>query len=159
MVRLRLVPQFQLVWKGSPSSLWFIVVSGYFLCWELKPLQWKNFQVVKFLKWVKPCPVAYRYGSYPWLPLLGPWGGVSYAPAMVRRQFGEKQFVPTTHELSELEFSYKDKGAIALVKEIAEAWKQVHRGTPGILTDATSEGYRLWEGFAAIDIFNRVSDS
>lgn len=48
---------------------------------------------------------------------------------MVRRQFGEKQFVPTTHELSELEFSYKDKGAIALVKEIAEAWKQVR--TPG----------------------------
>ncbi|KAK8714572.1 hypothetical protein V6N13_041926 [Hibiscus sabdariffa] len=80
--------------------------------------------VVQFLKWVKSCLVAYGYGSYPWLPLLGPWGGVSYAPAMVQRQFGEKQFVPTTHELSELEFSYKEKGAIALVKEIAEAWKQ-----------------------------------
>lgn len=74
---------------------------------------------------------------------VGTLGRSQLCPLLVRRQFGEKQFVPTTHELSELEFSYKDKGAIALVKEIAEAWKQVHRGTPGILTDATSEGYRL----------------
>lgn len=141
------------------SQLWNSVqVNGQDHFPKIEIFRSRNSQNVEWrAPWVKPCPVAYRYGSYPWLPLLGPWGGVSYAPAMVRRQFGEKQFVPTTHELSELEFSYKDKGAIALVKEIAEAWKQVHRGTPGILTDATSEGYRLWEGLAAIDIFNRVS--
>lgn len=63
---------------------------------------------------------------------------------MVRRQFGAKLFVPMTHELSELEFSYKDKGAIALIKEISEAWKQVHQVTPGNLTDATTEGYPVW---------------
>jgi hypothetical protein len=34
-----------------------------------------------------------------------------------------------TQELSELEFSYKDKGAIALVKEIAEAWFRRYTGS------------------------------
>jgi len=63
-----------------------------------------------------------------------------------------------THELSELELSYKDEGAIALVKEIAEAWKQVHRVTPGNYTDATTEGYPVWHarrgsGFLAPKVY------
>lgn len=33
------------------------------------------------------------------VPLLGLWGAISYAPAMVRRQIGSKQFIPMTHEL------------------------------------------------------------
>lgn len=68
------------------------------------------------------------------------------------------KFVPMTHELSELELSYKDEGAIALVKEIAEAWKQVHRVTPGNYTDATTEGYPVWHarrgsGFLAPKVY------
>jgi hypothetical protein len=132
--------------KGLESSAPLLWMKGHLECTEnrfTKPYLHQNqIPIVEFCSsewkfsgvgtvrtlngpWVKPCPVAYRCGSYPWLPLLGPRGGVSYAPA--RGQFGAKLFVPMTHELSELEFSYKDKGDIALVKERAPAWKQVDR--------------------------------
>ena len=44
----------------------------------------------------------------PWVQLLRLWGAVNYAPLMVIRQFGGKQFAQATVGLAQLEFSYDD---------------------------------------------------
>ncbi|EOY00467.1 Uncharacterized protein TCM_010344 [Theobroma cacao] len=46
--------------------------------------------------WMPHHSVLYKCGNEPWVPLMGPWGAISYAPIMVRRQFGSEQFVPMT---------------------------------------------------------------
>lgn len=88
-----------------------------------------------------PFQVLYRCGDYPLVPLFFPLGCISYAPAMVRRQIGSKQFIPMTHGLSRLEFS---SGAVERVKEVAKAWKQTHRIASGNYTGGTNEEYPTW---------------
>ncbi|EOY16577.1 Uncharacterized protein TCM_035381 [Theobroma cacao] len=41
--------------------------------------------------------VMYKYRDKLWVPLMGPWGAISYASIMVQRQFRSEQFVPMTH--------------------------------------------------------------
>ena len=48
-----------------------------------------------------------------WIPLLGLWGVVSYAPILVCRQYAAEQFIPATHGLDQLEFAYRDPGYAA----------------------------------------------
>ena len=56
--------------------------------------------------------------------LIGIVGAISYAPLMVARQFAGKQFIPSTRELEQLEFSYE----IVEVKEIDMAiWEKENR--------------------------------
>ena len=40
--------------------------------------------------------------------ITGIMGAISYAPLMVVRQFGGKQFIPATGGLDQLEFSYEN---------------------------------------------------
>ncbi|MBA0823530.1 hypothetical protein Goarm_020256, partial [Gossypium armourianum] len=54
--------------------------------------------------------VLYKYGNQDWVPLLGLWGGVAYAPLMVERQFTLRQFVPTTDGLAQSEFTFTGEG-------------------------------------------------
>ncbi|MFQ6658704.1 hypothetical protein Gotur_027846, partial [Gossypium turneri] len=35
-------------------------------------------------------------GDFDWVPLLGIWGAIGYAPLLLLRQYRSKQFVPTT---------------------------------------------------------------
>ena len=51
-------------------------------------------------------PLLYRCGDKPWVQLPGLSGVVTYAPLMVEKQFGEKQFVPAIGGLAQLEFFY-----------------------------------------------------
>ncbi|KAG8496185.1 hypothetical protein CXB51_009021 [Gossypium anomalum] len=37
--------------------------------------------------WIRPSVLLYKCGSQDWVPLLGLWGGVGYAPLLVQRQF------------------------------------------------------------------------
>ncbi|MBA0754762.1 hypothetical protein Gogos_021368 [Gossypium gossypioides] len=37
--------------------------------------------------WIRPSVLLYKCGNQDWVPLLGLWGGVRYAPLMVQRQF------------------------------------------------------------------------
>lgn len=53
--------------------------------------------------------VIFRCGSYLWVPLLGPWGGTGYAPCLVRRQFGSRQFLPITGGLHQANFEYSEE--------------------------------------------------
>ncbi|XP_012441955.1 uncharacterized protein LOC105766962 [Gossypium raimondii] len=45
--------------------------------------------------WLIPDEIPYRCGSFDWVPLLGIWGAVGYAPLLVLRQYNSRQFVLT----------------------------------------------------------------
>ncbi|KAL1102530.1 hypothetical protein V6Z11_D05G371100 [Gossypium hirsutum] len=60
--------------------------------------------------WMVPDEILYRCGNFDWVPLLRIWGAVGYAPLMVLKQYGSRQFVPTTQGLAQCQFSYKDDG-------------------------------------------------
>ncbi|MBA0670498.1 hypothetical protein Goklo_000095 [Gossypium klotzschianum] len=49
-------------------------------------------------------------GNFYWVPLLGIWGAVGYAPLLVLRQYRSRLFVPATQGLAQCEFSYKGDG-------------------------------------------------
>ncbi|KAM3380276.1 hypothetical protein P3S68_005849 [Capsicum galapagoense] len=55
---------------------------------------------------VYPHPLLYACGDKLWVPLLGVWGAVSYAPLLVQRQFESQFFIPQTFGLDHLEFDY-----------------------------------------------------
>ncbi|XP_012480810.1 uncharacterized protein LOC105795680 [Gossypium raimondii] len=77
--------------------------------------------------WMVPDEILYRCGNFDWVPLLGIWGAVGYAPLMVLKQYGSRQFVPTTQGLAQCEFSYKDDGYNKKIREMTNAWRQIHR--------------------------------
>ena len=54
-----------------------------------------------------------------WVPLLGLWGVVSYAPLLVCRQYVSEQFIPATHGLDQLEFAYGDPGYTAQLAKLS----------------------------------------
>ncbi|MFQ6659084.1 hypothetical protein Gotur_028107, partial [Gossypium turneri] len=56
--------------------------------------------------WLIPDRILYRCGSFDWVLLLRIWGAVGYAPLLVLRQYGSRQFIPVTHGLAQCEFSY-----------------------------------------------------
>ncbi|EOY21227.1 Uncharacterized protein TCM_012615 [Theobroma cacao] len=94
--------------------------------------------------WMPHHPVLYKCGNEPWVPLMGPWGAISYAPIMVRRQFGSEQFVPMTHRLNTLEFAYGEPGFLKRIEEIAQAWKKTSRVDQGRYTDEVTTRYQIW---------------
>ncbi|MFQ6661417.1 hypothetical protein Gotur_029591 [Gossypium turneri] len=51
--------------------------------------------------------ILYRCGDFDWVPLLGIWGAVGYAPLLVLRQYRSRQFIPATQRLAQCEFWYK----------------------------------------------------
>ena len=59
-----------------------------------------------------------------WIPLLGLWGVVSYAPLLVCLQYASKQFIPTTHGLDQLEFIYGDLGYAAQLAKLSTLWSE-----------------------------------
>ncbi|XP_040944256.1 uncharacterized protein [Gossypium hirsutum] len=77
--------------------------------------------------WLLPDKILYRCGDFDWVPLLGIWGAVGYAPLLVLRQYRSRQFVPATQGLAECEFSYKDDGYKRKAREMANAWNQTRR--------------------------------
>ncbi|MBA0636550.1 hypothetical protein Godav_021937, partial [Gossypium davidsonii] len=50
--------------------------------------------------WLLPDEILYRCGNLDWVPLLGIWGAVGYAPLMVLRQYMSRQFIPATQGLA-----------------------------------------------------------
>ncbi|XP_052477191.1 uncharacterized protein LOC128032591 [Gossypium raimondii] len=77
--------------------------------------------------WLLPDDILYRCGDFDWVPLLGIWGAVGYAPLLVLRQYRSRQFVSATQGLAECEFSYKDDGYKRKAREMANAWNQTRR--------------------------------
>ncbi|EOY18289.1 Uncharacterized protein TCM_042889 [Theobroma cacao] len=71
-------------------------------------------------------------------------GAISYAPIMVRRQFGSEQFVPMTHQLDQLEFTYGEPETLKRIEEIVQDWKKTCRVDQGRVTDEVTTGYHTW---------------
>ncbi|MBA0701994.1 hypothetical protein Goari_005469 [Gossypium aridum] len=46
--------------------------------------------------WLLPDEILYRCGDFDWVPLLGIWGAIGYAPLLVLRQYKSRQFIPAT---------------------------------------------------------------
>ena len=62
---------------GRPEELWVEVFQNL----TEEDIVWKA-------PWLAVRSILYRCGEYNWVPLLGLWGHVAYAPLMVLRQFG-----------------------------------------------------------------------
>ncbi|KAA3465348.1 coiled-coil domain-containing protein 102A-like protein [Gossypium australe] len=71
--------------------------------------------------WMVPDEVLYRCGSFDWVPLLGIWGAIGYAPLLVLRQYRSRQFISATYGLAQCEFLYKGDSYKKRVKEISNA--------------------------------------
>ncbi|KAH1032369.1 hypothetical protein J1N35_044543 [Gossypium stocksii] len=74
---------------------------------------WKNLHaedVTWRAPWIRPSVLLYKVGNQDWVPLLGLWGGVGYAPLMVQRKFSSRQFIPATGGLAQSEFAFVGEG-------------------------------------------------
>ena len=68
--------------------------------------------------------VLYGYGDKMWVPLLGLWGAISYAPLLVCRQYASEQFISATHGLNLLDFTYGDLGYAAQLAKLSTLWSE-----------------------------------
>ncbi|KAL1163149.1 hypothetical protein V6Z11_A07G250000 [Gossypium hirsutum] len=84
--------------------------------------------------WMIPGEILYRCGSFDWVPLLGIWGAIGYAPLLVLRQFG----------LSE--FAYRGADYKKRVGEISSAWNKTCRLKGVAIGPATTPEYVEWRG-------------
>ncbi|XP_012481075.1 uncharacterized protein LOC105795972 [Gossypium raimondii] len=88
--------------------------------------------------------ILYRCGDFDWVPLLGIWRAIGYAPLLVLRQYRSRQFVPTTHGLAQCEFSYKCDGYMKKIREMTNAWKQTRRLKRLAVGPSTTPEYIEW---------------
>ncbi|EOY01013.1 Uncharacterized protein TCM_010930 [Theobroma cacao] len=112
--------------------------------WVARLRRLMSIEVTWRAPWMPRMQVMYKCGDKPWVPLMGPWGAISYAPIMVRRQFGSEQFVPMTHQLDQLEFTYGEPETLKRIEEIAQDWKKTCRVDQGRVTDEVTTGYHTW---------------
>ncbi|KAL4363998.1 hypothetical protein GQ457_04G027510 [Hibiscus cannabinus] len=86
--------------------------------------------------------ILYRCGVFDWVPLLGLWGATGYAPLLVSRQYGSRQFVPATRGLGLCEFVFEGDKNKKKIVEIANAWLypyQAKLAAPKLTVD-----YEIW---------------
>ncbi|XP_057981321.1 uncharacterized protein LOC131166767 [Malania oleifera] len=93
--------------------------------------------------WIDQPKVVYRCGNLPWVPLLGPWGGISYAPLMFRRQVGAIQLVPMTHGLADARFTYEDNDSKRKMREFFLSWRHVYIAEATGQNSGVQESYKL----------------
>ncbi|MBA0878153.1 hypothetical protein Goshw_004902 [Gossypium schwendimanii] len=94
--------------------------------------------------WLLPDEVLYRCGNFDWVPLLGIWGAVGYAPLLVLRQYMSRQFIPATQGIADCEFLYKDDGYRKKIQEMSSVWKQTHRMKRLAVGPMTTSEYHEW---------------
>ncbi|XP_012466221.1 uncharacterized protein LOC105784846 [Gossypium raimondii] len=94
--------------------------------------------------WLLPDEILYRCEDFDWVPLIGIWGAVGYAPLLVLRQNRSRQFVPATQGLAECEFLYWGDGYKRRVREMVSAWNQTHRMKGLAVGPLTTPEYSEW---------------
>ncbi|MFQ6664540.1 hypothetical protein Gotur_031613 [Gossypium turneri] len=90
--------------------------------------------------------ILYRCGNFDWVPLLGIWEAVGYAPLLVLRQYTSRQFVPATQGLAQCEFSYKGDGYKKKIREMSNTWNQTRRMKRLAVGPITTPEYIEWWG-------------
>ncbi|KAL1066867.1 hypothetical protein V6Z11_D12G090900 [Gossypium hirsutum] len=94
--------------------------------------------------WIHPSVLLYKCGNQDWVPLLGLWGGVGYAPLLVQRQFASRQFVPVTDGLAQSEFAFMGEGYMKDVRDTANSWRQIYLMELALYADTITIDYDLW---------------
>ncbi|KAG8476886.1 hypothetical protein CXB51_029951 [Gossypium anomalum] len=92
-----------------------------------------------------PGKILFRCGDYDWVPLLGIWGGIGYAPFLVSRQYRSRQFIPATQGLAQSEFCYKGDNYKKKVREICNAWDRTYRMEGVAVNPMVTPGYNEWQ--------------
>ncbi|KAK5810845.1 hypothetical protein PVK06_026162 [Gossypium arboreum] len=118
-----------------PEENWIALLQNL----QSKDVEWRA-------PWMMPGEVLYRCGSFDWVPLLGIWGAISYAPLLVLRQHGLRQFVPATQGLAQSEFVYRGADYKRKVSEVSSAWKKTCRLKGVAISPATTPEYIEWRG-------------
>ncbi|XP_057976099.1 uncharacterized protein LOC131163502 [Malania oleifera] len=112
--------------------------------WNEKLHKLRELGLVWQAPWMNHSNMMYRCGNFPWVPLLGPWGGIAYAPLMARRQVGASQFVPMTHRLADSDFAYEVGDTQDQIRKFIVAWKHVHLIGPGDGIATVQGNYEEW---------------
>ncbi|MFQ6652023.1 hypothetical protein Gotur_024089 [Gossypium turneri] len=94
--------------------------------------------------WLLPDEILFRCGDFDWVPLLGIWGAIGYAPLLVLRQYRSRQFIPATRRLAECEFSYRGDGCKKKIREISNTWNQTRRMKRLAVGQMTTPEYNEW---------------
>ena len=74
--------------------------------------------------WMNQGGVLYGCGDKMWVPLLGLWGVVNYAPLLVCRQYTSEQFIPAIHRFNQLDFIYGDPRYTAQLAKLSTLWSE-----------------------------------
>ncbi|KAG8491832.1 hypothetical protein CXB51_015087 [Gossypium anomalum] len=118
-----------------PEENWIVLLQNL----QVKDVEWRA-------PWMIPGEILYRCGSFDWVPLLGIWGAIGYAPFRVLSQFGLRQFVPATHGLAQSEFAYRGADYKKRVGEISSAWNKMCRLKGVAISLTTTPEYVEWRG-------------
>ncbi|KAG8498032.1 hypothetical protein CXB51_006769 [Gossypium anomalum] len=94
--------------------------------------------------WMVPDEILYRCGDFDWVPLLGVWGAVGYAPLLVLRQYRSRQFTPPTYGLAQCEFVFTGNNYKRRVREISNAWNQIRRMKKFAANSMATPEYDQW---------------
>ncbi|KAG8471883.1 hypothetical protein CXB51_036071 [Gossypium anomalum] len=118
-----------------PEENWIALLQNL----QSKDVEWKA-------PWMIPGEILYRCGSFDWVPLLGIWGAIGYAPLLMLKQFSLRQFVPVTHGLTQSEFAYRGADYKKRDSEISSAWNKTCRLKGVAIGPATTPEYVEWRG-------------
>ncbi|KAL4303892.1 hypothetical protein GQ457_10G014080 [Hibiscus cannabinus] len=76
------------------------------------------------------------------VPLLGLWGATGYAPLLVSRKYGSRQFVPATRGLGLCEFVFEGDKTKKKILEIANAWLYPYQAK--LAAPKLNPDYQIW---------------
>ncbi|KAK5803463.1 hypothetical protein PVK06_031108 [Gossypium arboreum] len=94
--------------------------------------------------WMVPDEILYQCGDFDWVPLLGVWGAIGYAPLLALRQYRSRQFTPPTYGLAQCEFTFTGNNYKKKVREISNAWNQTRKMKKFAANPMTTPEYDRW---------------
>ncbi|KAK9000012.1 hypothetical protein V6N11_082148 [Hibiscus sabdariffa] len=77
--------------------------------------------------WLTATTILFKCGVEDWVPLPGLWGGTAYAPLMVSRQYGSRQFIPATQGLQDANSEYQGDNYREKIRLVAVSWNRACR--------------------------------
>ncbi|KAG8480553.1 hypothetical protein CXB51_024626 [Gossypium anomalum] len=97
--------------------------------------------------WIRQSVLLYKVGNQDWVPLLGLWGGVGYAPLMVQRGLAQSEFAFVGEgymkKVRDTAKSWK-RGYMKKVRDTAKSWKRIHLMELALYADTLTQDYDIW---------------
>jgi hypothetical protein len=109
--------------------------------------------------WMRNVMYLMGCGKKPWVPLIGVTGYISYASALVARQFGGIQSIPRTVGLAQFTGVYKG-ATMEMLESIKQDWKSLVlvKKETGLRNPTVSEKYPEWRN-GGVSYMAEVSES